>query len=200
MVSTATFLQPIQPSVDGRILADTLKAEHGDRRRAAPFFVATWSGAVVEILYSNDLHSDQWMRSLACLRESFERNGAPDSAASYALDDSTRLRVVPLAGEIDSAFAVFVESVPTRASIEVARQRYRLTRREVEVLVLVVGGKTGREIADILCITTATVNDHTSSLLRKIGVSRRLELVAVMQECAWNAGQAQGDGLGRSQG
>ena len=187
MVSMVSFLAPTQPAEGNALI---LKVQYRDRRRPAPFFVATWSDICAVILYSDNLDSHQRRRSLACLNDAFERRGGPDrSTHHYQLDDITRLRVVPLVGQIGSAFAVFVESVTTRASIEVVTQRYRLTRREVEVLVLVVAGKTGREIADRLCITPATVSDHTSSLLRKTGVSRRLELVTVMQECAWNSDQ-----------
>ena len=180
------FLAPTQLAEENTL---TRELQYRDRRRPAPFFVATWSDICVVILYSDNLDSHQRRRSLACLDDAFKRHGGPYRTTHYQLDDTTRLRVVPLAGEIGSAFGVFLESVTTRASIEVVTQRYRLTRREVEVLVLVVAGKTGREIADILCITPATVNDHTSSLLRKTGVSRRLELVTVMQECAWNSEQ-----------
>ena len=189
MVSTVNLLSPTQPATEETFVAH-------DRRRPAPFFVATWSDAGLAMLYSNDLDLDQQrMQSLSCLDDAFKQHGRPEQSAIHQLDDTTRLRVVPLAGEIGCAFAVFVERMTTRASIEVMTQRYRLTRREVEVLVLVVGGKTGREIADMLYITTATVNDHTGSLLRKIGVRRRLELLTVMQECAWDSEQPEGEEL-----
>ena len=170
-----------------------LEVELSDRRRPVPFFIATWSGDGVAMLSSNDLGLDGLKRSLACLDKAFEKNGGPNRSTNYELNYTTRLRVVPLSGEISSAYAVFVESVATRASIDVMIERFRLTRREAEVLRLVVTGNSGPEIGKILFITAATVSDHTSSLLRKIGVRRRLELVMAMQECAhttpWNSDQ-----------
>ena len=48
-----------------------------------------------------------------------------------------------------------------------------LTRREIEVLCLVAEDKTDRAIADILFISTRTVSDHMSRIIRKLGVYSR---------------------------
>lgn len=53
----------------------------------------------------------------------------------------------------------------------------RLTRREREVLQLLMGGMTNREIAERLCISVSTVKAHMTSLLWKRGAKNRLELV-----------------------
>jgi DNA-binding CsgD family transcriptional regulator len=50
-----------------------------------------------------------------------------------------------------------------------------LTPREVEVLALVAVGSTDREIADQLFISKKTASVHVSNLLRKLGVSNRIE-------------------------
>jgi DNA-binding CsgD family transcriptional regulator len=50
-----------------------------------------------------------------------------------------------------------------------------LTRREVEVLSLVAGGKTNQEIADDLFISPHTVIRHVSNIFGKIGSSNRAE-------------------------
>jgi DNA-binding NarL/FixJ family response regulator len=49
----------------------------------------------------------------------------------------------------------------------------RLTRREVEVLRLIAGGFSNREIADALEMSEGTVKNHTSSILSKLGVRDR---------------------------
>ena len=51
-----------------------------------------------------------------------------------------------------------------------------LTEREREVLRLVAGGKTNKEIAEELMVSTHTVKAHISSIMQKIGGSRRVEL------------------------
>jgi DNA-binding CsgD family transcriptional regulator len=53
-----------------------------------------------------------------------------------------------------------------------------LTTREQEVLGLLREGRANKEIADALGCTVRTVEFHVTNLLRKVGVSSRLELVA----------------------
>jgi DNA-binding NarL/FixJ family response regulator len=58
----------------------------------------------------------------------------------------------------------------SRASIEPdPAQPEWLTRREREVLALVAEGRTSREIADILRVTTRTIESHREHIRRKLG-------------------------------
>ncbi len=50
-----------------------------------------------------------------------------------------------------------------------------LTQREVEVLCLIVAGKTDREIAEELFISARTVGGHISNILNKTSSSNRAE-------------------------
>jgi DNA-binding NarL/FixJ family response regulator len=57
-----------------------------------------------------------------------------------------------------------------------------LTPREREVAACVgAKGLTNQQIADRLCLTTATVKDHVHSILNKTGLSNRAAIAA-----AWN--------------
>jgi two-component system nitrate/nitrite response regulator NarL len=51
-----------------------------------------------------------------------------------------------------------------------------LTRRERDVLRLLVNGQTNREIADRLGIREQTVKDHVSALLQKFHTRNRVAL------------------------
>jgi len=53
----------------------------------------------------------------------------------------------------------------------------RLTEREVEVLRLMTGGYSNREIARALGVTEGTVKNHVSSILSKLGVRDRTRAV-----------------------
>jgi DNA-binding CsgD family transcriptional regulator/tetratricopeptide (TPR) repeat protein len=59
-----------------------------------------------------------------------------------------------------------------------------LTRREAEVLELVAGGYTNREIADKLVISVKTASVHVSHILRKLDVPNRREAAAVAHRLA----------------
>ena len=54
-----------------------------------------------------------------------------------------------------------------------------LTRRELDVLALLADGRTNGEIAAELFISTKTASVHVSSILRKLGVSNRVEAAAI---------------------
>jgi len=51
-----------------------------------------------------------------------------------------------------------------------------LSKREMEVLLLVAEGKSNQEIAEVLTVTEKTVRNHVSSLLEKLDLRNRVEL------------------------
>ncbi len=57
-----------------------------------------------------------------------------------------------------------------------------ITRREAEVLHLVLQGKATKEIASGLHISTATVQKHLKNTYRKLGVHNRIE---ALQKTKW---------------
>ena len=59
--------------------------------------------------------------------------------------------------------------------------RLGLTSREAEVLALVAAGKTNREIGAQLFVSEKTASVHVSNILRKLGVSSRVDAAAIAQ-------------------
>ena len=53
----------------------------------------------------------------------------------------------------------------------------RLTDREREVFQLLVEGRTNAQVADILCISSKTVDNHRTHLMEKLGVHSAVELL-----------------------
>ncbi|NLN26921.1 MAG: response regulator transcription factor [Firmicutes bacterium] len=66
------------------------------------------------------------------------------------------------------------EKAPVAATAE-TDPKVRLTPRELQVLELVVDGKTNKEIADTLIISEKTVKNHVTNLLKKLNLSDRTQ-------------------------
>jgi non-specific serine/threonine protein kinase len=64
----------------------------------------------------------------------------------------------------------------------VVRASHGLTSREMDVLRLVVDGRTNREIAECLFISVATVKRHLTTIFGKLGVTSRIEAAAFARE------------------
>jgi DNA-binding NarL/FixJ family response regulator len=72
--------------------------------------------------------------------------------------------------------ATFIERTTTYAPKPHGRGAPKISKREREVLRLLVAGSSNREIADKLGIIERTVKSHIAQLLRKIGVANRTAL------------------------
>jgi len=55
-------------------------------------------------------------------------------------------------------------------------KKFRLTRREMEIVMAVAGGESNKDIAQRLNVREDTVKHHVSNVFAKLGVSSRLEL------------------------
>jgi NarL family two-component system response regulator LiaR len=97
--------------------------------------------------------------------------------ASDELADAIRASVMGRITLSNAAAQVLINS-----PAEKARQQYQLTDRELEVIRLMVKGKSNPEIADQLVITRSTVKFHVSAVLAKLGASSRTEAVAIALE------------------
>ncbi len=62
---------------------------------------------------------------------------------------------------------------------EAASTEYGLTGREWEVLAGLVAGRTNRELADVMFISTKTASVHVSNILRKLDVANRQEAARI---------------------
>ena len=68
-----------------------------------------------------------------------------------------------------------------------------LTRREAEVLALLADGRTNGEIGKALFIGTKTASSHVSAVLRKLGVTNRVEAAAIAHRHSLDATQGPAD-------
>ncbi len=77
-----------------------------------------------------------------------------------------------------TVMALLVEERSVRDSVKRAREHYRLTNRESEVLRLVLRGHSGEEIGRAMCVAETTVSDYIKTLLRKTDSRNRAEMIA----------------------
>lgn len=65
-------------------------------------------------------------------------------------------------------------------SINKISKKYKITRREQEIVRQICLGKSNQEIADALFISLQTVKDHTHRIYSKIGIRSRMQLVQLV--------------------
>jgi len=75
---------------------------------------------------------------------------------------------------------IIEERLSNKLEMNGIRQRFRLTRRETDVLRRVIDGLKNVEIADDLAISEQTVKDHLSNVYMKTGVANKLALVRTL--------------------
>lgn len=106
-------------------------------------------------------------------------------ATSYLLKN---VNAEELASAIQDAYTGKSTLAPeaTEALIQATRQRrdigFDLTKREKEVLELLVDGKSNNEIAMLLSISLATVRFHLANIYSKLGAKNRIEAVTLALE------------------
>ena len=132
---------------------------------------------------------DQWWVAVARLREADAAASLGDAArASEALRAAHDLAVgLGAAGLVAEAEAISRRTrlslqAPTRVELDrPSIDRLGLTAREAEVLALVAAGQTNRQIGEQLFVSEKTASVHVSNILRKLGVTSRVDAAAVAQ-------------------
>ena len=100
-----------------------------------------------------------------------------DTPTIVGLTDNIFLRVIPLLGAGAIAKIVFIENVKGRRGIPTAARRFDLTKREIEVLELLIASKSNPEIARALWIAESTAQEHVKNIFRKMKTNRRTEVI-----------------------
>lgn len=98
---------------------------------------------------------------------------------------SRTLRVSRLDGQ-ETLFALVLEIDRNEAKMIRAVTRYQLTRRQTEVLALLLDGASANDVARALVISEYTAQGYVKSLLTKTASHNRAEMVAKVLD--WKAG------------
>ncbi len=75
----------------------------------------------------------------------------------------------------------FMTFEPNGLNVDDLASRYRLTKREVEIVRELILGKSNSEIAESLFITEQTVKDHMSRIYQKTYVKSRTQLLSLIK-------------------
>jgi len=143
-----------------------------------------------------DILGDRWWTAVAHLHEAEAAAavGAADRAATAlrtahaSASALGALTLVARAEEISRRTRIGLDE-PTRVDLDdTSISRLGLTPREVEVLVLVSAGRTNRQIGEELFVSEKTASVHVSNILRKLGVSSRIDAAAIAQRLGAGAG------------
>jgi DNA-binding CsgD family transcriptional regulator len=155
----APFLNAVSAHATGAVLRI-----EGDVRAACYTLRQAWT-AMSELNAPYEAARTQFLVGLAC------RELGDADTAEIELHSARRV-FQQLGAAPDLAR---VEALSSRATVEAPGG---LTRREVEVLVLVATGKTNEEIASALIISKHTVRRHLQNIFAKLGVSSRAAATA----------------------
>lgn len=99
-----------------------------------------------------------------------------------ARSTAERLGARPLLDDCEAALRELGTPAPARVHRKTARELAGLTARELDVMVLVAGGNTSREVGATLFISPRTVEMHVQGCLLKLGCRTRAEAVRKLTE------------------
>lgn len=107
---------------------------------------------------------------------SYVRASFDAGARGYLLKNAMDLELVDAVKQVAAGRQVLD---PLLGTVEALAQapRPQLTPREVEVLQLIAQGKSNKEIAALLRLSTNTVNVHRANLMQTLGIHNTAELV-----------------------
>ena len=123
----------------------------------------------------------------------FHHAQAAFSAGDVAVAASALQAAHRIAGELGAAQLVAdIEAFSRRTRLSVtaptvtvvdhrSAAQLGLTAREAEVLALVAAGRTNRQIGEALYVAEKTASVHVTNILRKLGVTSRVDAAAIAQ-------------------
>ncbi len=163
-----------------RLVAEAVPLVEADPRYAAPVYglgmrieadrteLAAWHATGLAERTRQEGPSDPaaWAVAVAA----WERLSQPYRVAYACFGQAEAL--LAGTGDRDAAATAPAADAPTPA------EQLGLTPREAEVLALVAAGRSNRQIAHALFISTKTASVHVSNILAKLGVHTRVEAAA----------------------
>ncbi len=122
--------------------------------------------------------------------EAYLRRSLAAGVSGYLLKDSADVELLNalkkvMAGNtyISSSAALLIkDDDPDRIIAEGNYKDYIISKREREVLRLIIEGNTSREIGEILYISPRTVEHHRAKIMEKLGTRKLVDLIKIALE------------------
>ena len=118
----------------------------------------------------------------------FIRKIAETGAHGYILKNKGKEELITAIHKVHAGGEYFGEDVTKTLIASMKNENVvgeiKLTKREIEVLKLIVDGKKTKEISEILIIAETTVNTHRKNIMQKLGINNTAGIVlfAVQQK------------------
>ena len=122
--------------------------------------------------------TQEWTRRGCPYDAAIAQLGGDEAAVQAALATFRRLGARAAARRARQRLAALRGRTPTGRRADTAADPYGLTRRQREVLELIIAGHSDTDIATKLCISPKTVEHHVGAVLDKLGVANRTQAAA----------------------
>jgi DNA-binding NarL/FixJ family response regulator len=103
------------------------------------------------------------------------RQAVEAGAKGYVLKNALELELGAAIRKVAAGGTIFDPQIEPRS--ELKGERSSLTQRELEVLQMIVDGKSNKEIATVLDLSANTVAVHRSNIMNALGIHKTAELV-----------------------
>jgi DNA-binding NarL/FixJ family response regulator len=104
------------------------------------------------------------------------RQAIEAGAKGYILKNAIELELGAAIRKVAAGETVFDPQVEQRSALKGERSA-ALTQRELEVLQMIVDGKSNKEIAAILDLSANTIAVHRANIMNSLGIHKTAELV-----------------------
>jgi len=101
-----------------------------------------------------------------------------DTSTAALLTVDVCVRACNLGGPSGEHMLLVLERVQRRDAVQQNLERFALSPRECDVVMLILYGHSNRRIADQLFLTEYTIEDHLKRIFAKLGVKSRTALAA----------------------
>jgi len=103
------------------------------------------------------------------------RQAVEAGAKGYILKNALELELGAAVRKVAAGGTIFDPQVEQQSSLK--GERNALTPREVEVLQMIVDGKSNKDIAAVLDLSANTVAVHRANIMNTLGIHKTAELV-----------------------